>query len=96
MSNSTYIEEEAPKSYWQEQYEKLKAEIESFPKIEGWVARDFEGLVLFKEKPNWSAKSRYWYGCAMSILDDSLFLEVESEGEPLEVEITIKDKKLLK
>jgi len=51
MSNSTYLEDDAPKSYWQERYEKLESEIESLPKIHGWVARDADGLWFFYDEP---------------------------------------------
>lgn len=77
-------------------YIKALKEIESLPKIKGWVARDECGLLFYRKKPyrydgifysHWTDE----YGPNSEIpLDDSLFPELTWEDEPIEVELIIR------
>ena len=64
-----------------------------------WIARDKEGNLLFwdcDEKPvrvcasTWACNNHRGVG----YLDSSLFPELKWEDEPIEVDITIKDKSI--
>ena len=71
-------------------------EIESLPKIKGWVARDECGLWLYREKPyrvegtfcsHWSDKN----GPNSELsLDINIFPELTWEDEPIEIELIIR------
>lgn len=69
-------------------------EIESLPKIKGWVARDECGLLFYRKKPyrydgifysHWTDESS-----SEIPLDDNLFPELTWEDEPVEVELIIR------
>lgn len=77
-------------------YIKALKEIESLPKIKGWVVRDECGLWFYREKPykvegtfysHWTDKN----GPNSELpLDDNLFPELTWEDKPIEVELIIR------
>lgn len=79
-----------------EGYKKALNDIESLPKIKGWVVRDECGLWLYREKPyrvegtfcsHWTDKN----GPNSELpLDINIFPELTLEDEPIEVEILIR------
>ncbi len=81
-----------------------ETEIESIPKIKGWVARDkfvqwtsngpvFDGigpLIFFTQKPEKQGKYS-WYAKGDKIhLDENAFPDLKYEEGPIEVEILIR------
>ena len=76
----------------QDGYCKALSQIEELPKIKGWVARDYNGLYLTKEKPfrngyiaEWAIKREI-----PVLLDECDFPELTWESEPIEVELLIR------
>jgi len=86
------IDHNAPK---REGYIKALTEIESLPKIKGWVARFKNGhLWLFSKKPQRICiHFDRWYwgnGDAEKQLPNDMFPDLKWEDEPIEVELLIR------
>ena len=80
-------------SYKQSEYIELLKQLDSLPKIKGWVARKFYGdLWLFKHKPEKFSHDNDWIddtGQSINI-DSRLFSELTKNDEPIEVELLIR------
>ena len=63
--------------------------------IQGWVARDDDGqlLYLYDSMPTRGINMWNDHGSLLTHLDDNLFPNLTWESDPIEVEITIKRKK---
>ena len=66
--------------------------------IKAWIARDKDGQILpFNEHPQREDELGYWTGNIPRITDENISDELASkltwEGEPIQVEIIIKEKK---
>ena len=67
--------------------------------INVWIARDKDGetMYLFNEPPQRDEIGEYWAGKILKITDENLPEELAKKvtwnGEPVELEITIKAKK---
>ena len=68
-------------------------------KIKGYVARDkdpgvYSDLYLYYNKPTWDEKCQYWTSKSESIktLPQEWFPELKYTDEPMEVELSIKQK----
>lgn len=63
--------------------------------IQGWVARDDDGqlLYLYDSMPTRGINMWNDHGSLLTHLDDNLFPDLTWESEPIEVEIIIKRKK---
>ena len=81
----------------------LNFSLNHLQKIDGWVARNATGKILFfkgkqaPSKPNYEKLPKQWHGSAppdngIPIVPQSAFPEVTWDSEPLEVTIIIKPK----
>ena len=64
--------------------------------IQGWVARNENGvLIAYNKKPIRQAFGDClgWFGHLVMLLDESLFLDITWDSDPLPVDIIIKRKK---
>lgn len=84
-------------------YNESELLFEPSTKIDGWVARNATGKILFfkgkqvPSKPNYEKLPKQWHGSAppdngIPIVPQSAFPEVTWDSEPLEVTIIIKPK----
>ena len=65
-------------------------EISALPTINGWVARDQDGLLtLFDSEPKRFPIDESWVGCGFTDLPKDLFPDLKWEDEPIEVELPI-------
>jgi len=72
-----------------EGYIKALTEIESLPKIHGWVARDDDGeLGLFPAEP--ARDLGMWGFYPKFVLEPTVFPEVTWKSEPIKVELLIR------
>ena len=55
-----------------------------------WIARDKDGLTLFKDKPEYNKVTNIFRGHVFSYIFDDSFPEVTFENSPQEVELVIK------
>ena len=79
---------------YREPYIKALLEVESLPKVHGWIARDKDGLLgFYSDKPQRFDDKAWWCdpGCytALALHPDS-YPEITWESEPLEVELIIR------
>ena len=57
-----------------------------------WIARDSDGLWLFKDKPKqevWEHEV-FWYGVCIGQIDSELLPDVTFDTSPVEVELKLK------
>jgi hypothetical protein len=82
------------KEQYQEPYIKALQEIESLPKVHGWIARDKDGLLgFYSDKPQRFDDKAWWCdpGCYTALaLPPESYPEITWESEPIEVELIIR------
>ena len=75
-------------------YIKALLEVESLPKVHGWIARDKDGLLgFYSDKPEKLDKRAWWFvpGCYSALaLPPESYPEITWESEPFEVELIIR------
>jgi hypothetical protein len=77
-----------------EGYIKAFLEVESLPKVHGWIAQDKDGLLgFYSDKPQRFDDKAWWCdpGCytALALPPDS-YPEITWESEPIEVELILR------
>ena len=77
-----------------EPYIKALLEVESLPKVHGWISRDKDGLLgFYSDKPKRFDDKAWWCdpGCYTALaLPPESYPEITWESEPLEVELLIR------
>lgn len=79
---------------YREPYIKALLEVESLPKVHGWIARDKDGLLgFYSDKPQRFDDKAWWCdpGCYTALaLPPESYPEITWESEPIEVELIIR------